>query len=301
MSSFERRLDRLDEAFLFLLSFVGLVITIIQVYLFEISVIGLLETMPLLFLGIVMPFYVGYMRGAISVNLVNRSVVERMRGWVYLILGVSAYIGHTLALHLHYWIFGISVPYNLSIIIGLVLIYFLLKWFNGVFQIEYRRNITHEYALSGTVISALLFPFFLRMFVSIYSDLQPTFQYSPLLMLFMWFTLTMTWIFFVYEKVSRNIINVHLPLKTIQIERRQQRNVILRFAIYYVDIGVFALRISRSSTFLWIQGLIIGILGFFLLFLGIPVFPDAFLLTAIVFHFLGTVHFLRSRIDSSQL
>jgi len=80
MSNFERKLERLDDAFLFLLGFVGLVITVLQVYLFGTSLIGLLETFPLIFLGIVMPFYVGYIRGAISIHLINRSIVERMRG-----------------------------------------------------------------------------------------------------------------------------------------------------------------------------------------------------------------------------
>jgi len=301
MPDFERKLERLDDAFLFLLGFVGLVITIVQVYLFGSSIIGLLETLPLIFLGIVMPFYVGYIRGTISIGLLNRSFVERMRGWVYLIIGVSAYVGHTLGMRLPYYIFGVSVPYNLSIMISLVLTYFWLKWVDDVFQLDYRSNITHEYALSGTIISAFIIPFLLRLVVSLYSDLQPTFQYSSILMFFVWFALTITWIFSVYEKVSRNIINAHLPLNVRQIERRQQRNIALRFGIYYMDIGTFALRISLKSTFLWIQGLLIGLFGVVLFFLRVPILPDFYILTAIALHLLGTIYFVRLRIDFSQI
>ena len=63
------RLDKLDDAFLFIVSFIGLLITIIQASIFGTSVQSLVEVLPLLFLGMVMPLYIGYFRG----GNINRS------------------------------------------------------------------------------------------------------------------------------------------------------------------------------------------------------------------------------------
>lgn len=43
--------------------------------------------LPLLLFWIALPFYIGYLRGAIKFD----SIVERTRGWIYLIVGVSTY------------------------------------------------------------------------------------------------------------------------------------------------------------------------------------------------------------------
>lgn len=81
--NFEKKLERLDTAFLFIISLVGLLFTIIQ-FAAE-GIAGLLEILPLLVLGVVIPFYVGYVRGAIEDN----SLIEKARGWVFLTVGVS--------------------------------------------------------------------------------------------------------------------------------------------------------------------------------------------------------------------
>jgi len=46
--------------------------------------------------GLVMPVYVGYWRGTIAVN----TITERIRGWIYLTIGCSHYVGMTLSLYL---------------------------------------------------------------------------------------------------------------------------------------------------------------------------------------------------------
>jgi len=300
LSDPERKLDRLDNAFLFLLSFIGLVIAIIQVYI--VGITGLLETLPLIFIGIAVPFYIGYLRGAISIDPLDHSLVERMRGWIYLIVGVSAYIGYVASSRMPYVVFWFSVPFNSCIAVGLILIYFFLKWVINIFEQEIRSNISHEYAPSGTIVSALLFPFFLRMVVSMYSDLQPHFQYSSLLIFFVWFTLFITCLFvFVFEKVSRNIINANLPLNARQIETLQQRRALLRFFIYISDIYNLAFQASLKSTFLWTQGLLVGSLGLLLFALRIPIFSDTYLLGSIFLIALGTDYFRKLKINFSQL
>ena len=60
----ENKVDRLDNAFLFALSSIGLLISFMQIR--QETVSGLIEAIPFLLLDIALPFYVGYMRGAIE-------------------------------------------------------------------------------------------------------------------------------------------------------------------------------------------------------------------------------------------
>ena len=80
-----KKVDRLDNAFLFVLSSVGLLISFIQIR--QKSLSGLIEAIPFLLLGIILPFYVGYLRGAIEKD----SLGERIRGWICLIIGTTSY------------------------------------------------------------------------------------------------------------------------------------------------------------------------------------------------------------------
>lgn len=110
----QNKLDRLDDAFLFTISLVGVLFTVVQVATEGIT--GLIEILPLLILGIAIPFYVGYIRGAIEC----KSVIERARGWVYLAVVVIAYFAFFTGT------FGISQDVGL-------LLYFIIVTF-GAFQ-----------------------------------------------------------------------------------------------------------------------------------------------------------------------
>ena len=78
--------ERFDNALLFILSFVGLVISFMQINMN--NLFALVGAIPYLTLGIALPFYVGYIRGAIEVRNVN----ERIRGWIYFIMGIGSYL-----------------------------------------------------------------------------------------------------------------------------------------------------------------------------------------------------------------
>jgi hypothetical protein len=80
-----RKTERLDDAFLFILGSVGLIISFMQITMKELTEI--VEAMPFLLLGIALPFIVGYLKGAIEID----SVEERMRGWIYFVIGISSY------------------------------------------------------------------------------------------------------------------------------------------------------------------------------------------------------------------
>ncbi len=53
---------------------------------------SIVTSIPLIFLGIVLPFYYGYVRGA----LVRSSAVDRYRGWIFFLVGLGAY-GYNIA------------------------------------------------------------------------------------------------------------------------------------------------------------------------------------------------------------
>lgn len=79
------RLGKLDSALLFLSSSVGLIFAVTQSI--EKSPASLALFAPAFFLGWVLPFYYGYVRGA----LVRDSIVDRYRGWIFFFSGLGMY------------------------------------------------------------------------------------------------------------------------------------------------------------------------------------------------------------------
>ncbi len=76
------RKERLDNLFLFVLGIATLGFTIVQSssgYNFN----SLVTALPVLLTGVAFPLYVGYLRGAIILD----SELERLRGWIILIVG----------------------------------------------------------------------------------------------------------------------------------------------------------------------------------------------------------------------
>lgn len=138
-------LDKLDEAFLFTIGFVGLIFTIIQVYQNS-DIASFAQISPLLVLGIVLPFYVGYIRGAIY-----NSLIERLRGWIYLVVGVSAYcalITITSESGL------LSFSFFIFIFLAIASIGYIEQWFKHTFKFE--ETAQNMFSLSGTVVSSFV-------------------------------------------------------------------------------------------------------------------------------------------------
>lgn len=120
------RIEELDYLLLFLSSFLALFFTVFQAFL-EIS-ITIIYFIPLLILGAVLPIYIGYIRGA----LIYESVPERVRGWMYLILGVPFYlfstVGRTFGLGL-FKVSGISLQAIIRVnLVTMVLVTVFLLW-----------------------------------------------------------------------------------------------------------------------------------------------------------------------------
>jgi hypothetical protein len=138
------REGKLDEAFLFIISIIGLLFTIVQVYLNQLN--GIIQLIPLLILGVAFPFYIGFIRGAIQ-----DSIVERLRGWIYLIVGVSAYCALIMfeLNNVYSWLFFVFA------FVAIASIHQIEKWFKDIFSFE--ETSQNMFAYSGAVASSLLF------------------------------------------------------------------------------------------------------------------------------------------------
>lgn len=78
-------MGKLDSALLFLSSTVGVMFAVIRASINPSA--SLVTAIPLIVLGMVLPFYYGYVRGA----LVRSSTVDRYRGWIFFLVGLGAY------------------------------------------------------------------------------------------------------------------------------------------------------------------------------------------------------------------
>jgi hypothetical protein len=284
-----RKLDKLDSAFLFIISLVGLLFTIIQIYVEGIT--GLIEVSPLLFLGVVLPFYIGYMRGAIEMDC----TMERLRGWVYLAVGVGTYLAFFLTRvnHLLYWLF---------ILFSFLLAYYLENWFDRIFKIN--EDISNTYAFCGTTASGVCLAFISRMVVSLYSDLSSLPEFSVSLLSSLLGGIWITYFFFLatvmLEKMSRQVVNVSLPLSRKQIQDIRKTNFLFRLFMLSLEFIGLSYQVDLKVGFLLLQGLAFSLISMFLV--RVPLLRDVFLLTSMVFFTLGIVLFFRLReIDFSKI
>jgi membrane-bound ClpP family serine protease len=88
------KVDKLDEGFLFLISLSTIVFTMVQAFFGGFNLI--LYSIPLLIVGVIMPFYYGYWKGALE-----DSAIMRTRGWIYLYTGTIGYV--VAVIYLNVW------------------------------------------------------------------------------------------------------------------------------------------------------------------------------------------------------
>jgi hypothetical protein len=79
-----RRRDKLDDALLFLMGSIGILFGLIQVYVGFSTLLQFI--VPVALLGWALPFYFGFVRGAIG-----DSMADRYRGWIFLVIGLFLY------------------------------------------------------------------------------------------------------------------------------------------------------------------------------------------------------------------
>jgi hypothetical protein len=120
------RVGKLDSGLLFLSSSVGIVFAIIRAL--TPSNVSVLYSLPLILFGVITPFYYGYFLGAI----VHNSAIDRVRGWVFFLLGIGAYVYSLTTTWLQTvltlsfgGIYASAVP---AVIGGLIFLLFAIKW-----------------------------------------------------------------------------------------------------------------------------------------------------------------------------
>jgi len=99
----EMKLQNLDSLLLFLTSILGFFFSFIYVFFGYVEVA--LGFTPVIVLGLVIPIYVGYVRGGIIVDTLE----ERVRGWIYFVAGVTVYLIQNVV-----WLVGKMLPTLLS-------------------------------------------------------------------------------------------------------------------------------------------------------------------------------------------
>lgn len=194
-----QRIDRLDNAFLFILSFVGLLASFLQVN--PVNSLARYRLIPFLFLGILWPFYIGYLNGAIKKD----NIAERIRGWIYFFVSTGTYFAFYLSnlniVNFSYEVLLLSIPFWM-------LAYFFIKWLRVIFPDV--KNINYKYAYSGTFICSIWLSFIFTMSISIYLDMAVNFPIVLLnnfkeFLFFLIIDLASFILFVFYEKASNQI------------------------------------------------------------------------------------------------
>jgi hypothetical protein len=292
----EKKLEKLDNAFLFAIGLVGLLFTIVQTL--KNGKIGLIEISPLLILGIVVPFYVGYVRGAIEYN----STIERIRGWVYFAIGVISYFAFSLES------FGVSMDvglwlYFILVSFGILSVRFLEKWFSKFFNLK-RRN-SNFYSFYGTAVAGVALAFSSRIAIIIFGELYPNFQYSSSLILEIFVTYVVLLSALAIEKISRQVINADLSFLG-------EQSTQLRKARFWQRASISILALFSLLTFvLYAKKRVYFALTFILALSGsileasvykIPVLPDAMVVASMVsFSLLLIPFFQTEKIDFGKI
>ncbi len=296
------KIDKLDDAFLFALSSIGLIISIIQITMTEPAEI--IEAVPFLLLGVGLPFIVGYLRGAIQINSLN----ERMRGWIYFVIGTSSYFAFFVTAKIDApYVYKESV-FLFSLIFGSFIAYTLLKWSKKVFDIG---SVTSQYAFSGTALCAVVLAFLFRLIVSFYSDFQGKDIYgiistgSSEILFWISIILASFTISLIHEKASHALFDLDALKTVMKLPRVKEK--ISRFTNFFLIKGLilalmlfeYVFAFEPKACFLWLQAFVFWILGCLLWVAGIPIFPQVFffvtiiftLIAVIIFHKIKTVEF----------
>ncbi len=248
------KLERLDDLFLFTISTIGLLFTIIQVL--TIGIVGFIEISPILLLGVGLPVYVGYVRGAIEYGDI---ITERLRGWVYLVIGITAFAAFFL---LRYGSLGILF-YSFFLLLAFLLGYSLERWFNTVFCAQ--KNIANLYAFSSTIIAGISLAYFLAYSVILYLTYLTTLQFSSLTLALINLAVLTLMIFIVLEATSRRLHSLKLPISERQAEKRHRQFFLIRVLLCAVEVLLLALRQNAKIINLFITGLLFYLISIFAL------------------------------------
>jgi hypothetical protein len=286
----QRKAESLDNGFLFAIGLVTFVITIVQINMGDPTQV--LEAIPFIILGIVLPFVVGYFRGAIEFN----SVEERLRGWIYFLIGTFSYFAFFATFRIRNYGYVITESLFIFILIcSGVTTYLFLKWSKRVFNIQ---NQSIQYAYSGTILGAAVCAWFLRTLISIFLDFQGRNVYEMITTnyasLFFWISISLFSfsVVVVCEKASGNVLRnmVELP----NLGNRVQRIFVIRGANLGFRLFEYSFGINFKSLLLWIYSVVFWFLGCLMIALKASPLSLLFFVMMIIPWFIATVLFYRT-------
>ena len=205
------KLGKYDDAFLLSLGLVGLIISFIEIG--KNSITETASAIPFLLLGILLPFTVGYLRGAIQQN----SIEERMRGWIYFLIGTTSYFAFFVIIRMssyNYWVReGVFI---FIIVIGVITAYEFINWSRRLFNVH---NPLDSYAFSATALGVFGFSILFSVSVGMFFDFQVNNIWEKIRASFteqlFWFSIVLFLISMVliFEKGSRCAIQNELKLQ----------------------------------------------------------------------------------------
>ena len=295
----EKKTDRLDNAFLFALGSMGLLISFIQIRQENLN--GLIEAIPFLLLGIAWPFYVGYLRGAIEKD----SIHERLRGWIYLVMGTISYFAFFISswLRMNYQQFLLihsQVLLTLVLTASSFLIYALIRWIRRVF-----RQPLNQYAPSATALSAFSFALVLTMVISMYHDYSGNnllaIMSTGFTELLFWITIVLGsfLIFLICEKASADASERDLPLP--RFHKRVAR-IANFFPVKGLDLGTvlmeYTIDFNLKARALWLLSYVLWFMACLFWIARVSLLPQVFfILTLLVASWAGVIFCRTKTID----
>lgn len=224
-------MERFDEIFLFITSVLGLFFSLLYALLgYQEIAIGFL---PLLIIGLAIPIYIGYIRGAILLDMLE----ERIRGWIYFLSGVAIYLGSAILLIVDELLttFGFPAkPFQATFYVGgcLILGYFLgrgrlHRWFCRSIHKAFNHEITEltEKIYRETSSSAHLIG--IMFFASLTISLSETFE-PVLVSIMICFILLGVFYFVSSELYLRKWVNLVRFSDFVEIESEKIRPYISR-------------------------------------------------------------------------
>jgi len=170
----EGRMAAWDQLLFVATSFITFIFSVMQALLPS-SRQALLSFLPLAVTGLVMPLYVGYYRGAILLD----SVVERMRGWMYLLFSLGVYLVNLAESYLRFSEavsraledFLTSYIPNLPVVEVLAL--------TALLSAVWTRRPLYIMAVLSVLVTALIIPTYLPMMIVLLIQLSLAFYLFP--------------------------------------------------------------------------------------------------------------------------
>ena len=285
-------IDRFDNTFLYSILSVGLVTSFILIFAEELT--GKVESIPFYLFGIFLPFYVGYMRGAIEYD----SIHERIRGWIYFVIGTSSYFAFFILSKFTFPNIFKEFLYLVFVVFSLLISYRLYNWSKQVFNVD---SVLSQYAFSGTAFCAVLIAYLSKATITRFSNYLSEstnwiiFKTSSELMFIILAIFAILSIILINEKASKNLLLSNKGLTDLKSPNIQLGFPLLKGLYLGLQLYEYTFKYVLESYFFWFQALIFGVLGSLFWMIRIQILSQIFLFFAILFSLIGILTFSKKQ------